>query len=84
LRTAIQPIEDAMQDAAVRNVLSRGRFGFVIFGAAHDLTESIKRLAPGCEYIRVVPKGVKDDNVDWEEMEKFRSRSGPLRDSLWP
>jgi hypothetical protein len=68
---------DAREDAMVRNILSRGRFGFIILGAAHDLTESIKRLAPDCEYIRVVAKGVKEEKVDWEEMEKVRSRSEP-------
>jgi hypothetical protein len=59
---------DAREDAMVRNILSRGRFGFIILGAAHDLTESIKRLAPDCEYLRVMPKGT-EEKMHWEETE---------------
>jgi hypothetical protein len=43
----------ARHDAQVRTVLDKGRFGVIVLGGAHDLSESVRRLGQNrCEYIR--------------------------------
>jgi hypothetical protein len=41
------------RDAMVRAVLGAGDFGLIVLGAGHDLSETVRRQAPGCEYVRV-------------------------------
>ncbi len=43
----------ARQDAIVKGLLGRGPLAVIVLGGAHDLSESVRRLAPGCEYLRV-------------------------------
>lgn len=44
--------------AIVQNLLSRSKCAVVVLGAAHDLSEQVKRLGGGrCEYVRVIPMG---------------------------
>jgi len=48
----------ARDDAIVRVVTSRGPLAVLVLGAAHDLSDSVRRLAPGCEYIAVTTSTV--------------------------
>ena len=41
------------RDAMVRAVLAAGNFGLIVLGASHDLSDTVRRQAPGCEYVRV-------------------------------
>lgn len=43
----------ARDDAIVRIVTARSPMAVLVLGAAHDLSDSVRRLAPGCEYITV-------------------------------
>jgi hypothetical protein len=37
----------------VRNLAEAGPVAVIVLGGAHDLSESVKRLAPGAESLRV-------------------------------
>jgi HEAT repeats len=60
---------DAREDVVVKNLLKKGNFAFVIFGAAHDLTDAIKRVRKDCEYVRITPKGFVERP---EDMPRFK------------
>jgi hypothetical protein len=47
------PEQQAREDAIVRNARSRGPVALVILGGGHDLTGSVRRVRPDCEYVRV-------------------------------
>jgi hypothetical protein len=44
------------EDAMVKSVVSQGMFGLIVLGGGHDLSDNIRRWAPGWEYIRVWPQ----------------------------
>jgi hypothetical protein len=46
----------AREEAVVRIALSERKCVVIIFGGYHDFTGAVKKVAPGCEYIRVTPK----------------------------
>lgn len=49
------------EDAMVRAALDGGPFALVVLGGAHDLSDSVRRIAGGdCEYIRVTTKAYRE------------------------
>ncbi len=47
----------ARQEAIVRGLAAQGvPCAVIVLGGAHDLSGSVRRLAPGCEYLRVTLK----------------------------
>jgi hypothetical protein len=50
----------AREDAQVKRLLDGDRFALVILGAAHSLTDSIRRANQRCEYIRVTTARVQE------------------------
>jgi hypothetical protein len=43
----------ARHDAQVKLAMTQGPVALLLLGGAHDLSDSVRRLAPGCEYVRV-------------------------------
>ena len=45
----------------VRAALASGRFALIVLGGAHDLSEEVRRQAPGrCEYLRVTTRRYRE------------------------
>lgn len=47
---------EARHNAQVKAVLKQGTVAVIVLGGAHDLTESVRRSAEDCEYLRVTTK----------------------------
>jgi hypothetical protein len=49
------------EDAQVKAALDGGPFALIVLGGAHDLSDSVRRVAGGdCEYIRVTTRMYDD------------------------
>jgi hypothetical protein len=46
----------ARHDAQVKLALAQGPVALVVLRGAHDLSDSVRRLVPGCGYLRVTSK----------------------------
>ena len=51
---------EARHDAQVKTVLKEGQVAVIVLGGAHDLTESVRRSAEDCEYLRVTTKRYRE------------------------
>jgi hypothetical protein len=51
----------ARQDAQVKAALKSGRVALIVLGGSHDLSASVRELAPGaCEYVRVTTREYRE------------------------
>lgn len=48
------------EDAMVRAALDGGPFSLIILGGAHDLSDSVRRLAGDCEYVRITMRAYRE------------------------
>lgn len=59
---------DAREDSVVRLALAGRTFLVFTCGAGHNFAESIRRVAPKCEYIRITPEGLEEPPpLEWDD-----------------
>lgn len=62
------------EDAQAKAVLDRSKFGFIVLGGSHELTESVRRVSGGrCGNLRVTTRRFKEFSRSLRERHRLNT-----------